>query len=260
MALDDTEAPDVAARHRQRREKFAGLTAERLRATEDCQFSLLPFDELARVTGNWYEACAQAMLRGNYSPIDELVRDQARVAAEQGFQLEDVMQLLRLCRRTAIEVEGWNEDQFADVDAIIDEAFAYLRNKVPWDIPDGLNYMTGRSRAAPPFGLAAEQPHGERRTHARNRLRLPIRIQGALRSGKVDEMTHTANVARGGLYFISSNPYTIGLTLTITYPYWEGPGAINKEYPARIVRVDAQADGRRGVAVKFLVSLERASL
>jgi hypothetical protein len=101
------------------------------------------------------------------------------------------------------------------------------------------------------------QRHPERRSFQRNRLRLPIRVRASFRTGPVEETTHTLNVARGGLYFLSGYPYVAGLPLLVTYPYWQDPDAINREYPARVVRVESQADGRRGVAVQFLVSLER---
>ncbi|MFQ5926517.1 MAG: PilZ domain-containing protein [Terriglobia bacterium] len=263
MVFDDSVVNDAATRHRHQREKFSTLTAERLRAAEDCQFSLLPFEELARVASGWYEACVQAMLRGNYGPIDELVREQARVAAEQGFELGDLLQLLRSCRHTAIEVEGWNEDQFADVDAVIDEALGHLRQQLPWEIPEELNYLTGKGRAAEAKieepAPVVEQPRGERRIHQRNRLRLPIRVRGTLSTGEIDEMSRTENVARGGIYFISKNPYFPGITVMVTYPFWQEPGAINKEYPAKVVRIDSRPDDRRGVAMQFLVSLERVT-
>lgn len=262
MSLEDGASTGAANRHRQRKEKFAGTAAERLRAAEDCQFSLLPYEELARVAGNWYEACAQAMLRANYAPIDDLTRQQARVAAEQGFELEDLLRLLRLCRRTAIEAEGWNEDQFGEVDAVIDEALGYIRQQVPWEIPEGLNYLTGKGRAAQAVAEpvpVVEEPRGERRTQRRNRLRLPIRVQGTLSTGEVDEVTHTENVARGGVYFISPNTFFPGINVTVTYPYWEGHGALNKAYPAKVVRIDSRPDAKRGVALHFQVSLERAT-
>ncbi|MFQ5818111.1 MAG: PilZ domain-containing protein [Terriglobia bacterium] len=262
MAFDDDTPADAGVRHRRRRQKFATLTAERLRAAVDCQFSLLPYHELARVAANWYEACAQAMLRGNYSPIDELIREQVRVAADQGFELDDLLQLLRFCRQTAIEVEGWNEDQFTNVDAVIDEALVALRPQLPWEIPAGLNYLTGKAHAAEAEVEApvpvVPRPHTERRSHARNRLHFFIRIRGTLSTGEIDEVARTENVARGGLYFLSRNPYIPGANLTVTYPYWQEPGAINKKYPAKVVRVDSRTDQYRGVAVQFLVSLGRA--
>ena len=261
----EAETTKAQSRQQERLQRYAAAAGEALRAAGECQFSLLPYEELVRVGGAWYEACAGGMLRGNYGPVDDWVRAQAQVAAEQGFELNDLLQLLRLCRQTAIEKDGWNEDQFADVDAIIDEALAALRQKVSWDIPPGLNYLTGltladreqtqREQEARAAAVLAAQPRGERRTHGRNKLRLPIRVRGVLGSGQVEEITRTENVARGGVYFLSTNPYFKGANLQVVYPYWTTPGAMNREYPAEVVRLDERDEKTKGVAVKFKVSL-----
>jgi len=151
------------------------------------------------------------------------------------------------------------EDQFADVDVIIDQVLRCLSDHVAWEIPEGFSYLTGKGRSAPtqPILAGLRQRCPERRSFQRNRLRLPIRVRASFRTGPVEETTHTLNVARGGLYFLSGHPYVAGLRLLVTYPYWQGHDAINREYPARVVRVESQADGRHGVAVQFLVSLER---
>lgn len=260
----DEETSKAQLRQDERRQRYAAAAGERLRAASDCQFSLLPYDELVRVAAAWYDACAEGMLRGNFSPIDKLIRQQVGVAAEQGFELEDLLELLRLCRLVAIEKDGWNEDQFADIDAIIDEALAALRQKISWTIPAGLNYLTGESQAdrdqarrqqeAQRAAAKAAEPRGERRIHSRNKLRMPIRVRGVLGTGPVDETTRTENVAKGGVYFLSENGYFKGANLQVMYPYWSTPGAINHEYPAVVVRVD-EREKLKGVAVKFLVSL-----
>lgn len=267
---EEQETTKAQARQTERRDRYAAAAGERLRGAAECQFSLLPYDELVRVAGTWYEACAEAMLRGNYASIDQLIREQTRVAAEEGFELDDLMQLLRLCRQVAIEKDGWAEDQFSDVDAVIDDALGALRGRVAWDIPEGLNYLTGLSKADRDRALhekeqreaarKAAEPRGERRTHGRNKLRLPIRVRGVLESGPVDEITRTDNVAKGGLYFLSDQPYFKGVSLQVMYPYWSTPGAINHEYRAQVVRLD-EREKRKGVAIKFLESLgAKASL
>ncbi|MDA2913084.1 PilZ domain-containing protein [Acidobacteriia bacterium AH_259_A11_L15] len=270
MESEEKELTKAQARQDERRDRYAAHAGEQLRQAGECQFSLLPYEELARVAANWYDASAQAMLRANYTLIDNLVRQEARVAAEQGFELADLVELFRLCRQVAIEKDGWNEDQFGDLDAIIDEALAALRGQVAWDIPEGYNYLTGKStadlerekheqeeRAAT---AKAAEPRGERRTHKRNKLRMPIRVHGMLTEGPVEEITRTENVAKGGVYFLSQNPYFKGAHLQVMYPYWSTPGAINSEYPAEVVRVDEREGGRKGVAVKFLVSLGSQAL
>ena len=89
----------------QRHAQFALQAADRIRCTESCSFSLLPQDELVRQAADWYQACAEGMLRGNYALIDLWVREQAARAAQEGFALEDLFELLRACRKCAIEVE-----------------------------------------------------------------------------------------------------------------------------------------------------------
>lgn len=256
-SLFDDEPTDSAARGKARREHYAGVAAEQLLGAADCQFCLLPYQELARAAGVWYEAATEAMMRANYGPLDEMIRDQVRIAAEQGFELDDILLLLRILRATAIKEEGWNPDQLAELDDVIDEALQALRGKVAWTIPEGLKYVTGESLSARGLAAAADKKSSERRTNIRNRLHLPIRVKSYLPVGAVDEITRTENVARGGLYFLSKNAYYKDVRLHIMYPYWDSPGAINTEYPAEVVRIDGEKGDIRGIAVHFLVNLGR---
>jgi hypothetical protein len=45
------------------------------------------------------------------------------------------------------------------------------------------------------------------------------------------------------------------MRLYVTYPYDSSPTAINKEFIARVVRIDPLPDGRNGIAVELLNSL-----
>jgi len=240
-----------------RRERYVTRAAERFCLANGSRYSLLPYQELARLAGLWYDACAEATLRGNYAPLADWVRNQAQAAADQGFELADLLQFLRVCRQVAIEKEGWNEDLFAELDAIIDEAFANLRHLLPWNIPEGLNYLTGKGRvdhAWEEYAASIIKPRRDRRAYCRNKLRFPIRVRGRLRTGSVDEFVYTENVARGGLYFLSNRPYFKGAKVGVIYPYWDTYGAINREYPAEVVRIDDHSTAK-GVAIKFLVNL-----
>lgn len=258
-SIFDDESSEAAGRQKGHRDRYAAAAAERLQGTIECQFSLLPYQELARAAGLWYDAVTEAMMRANYGPLDAVIRDMVRVAADQGFELEDILQLLRLSREVAIKEEGWNEDQFGEIDVVIDEALAALRGQVAWSIPEGLNYLTGKSLADRDLEVAAQagKTGGERRIHGRNRLRLPIRVKTYLPVGAVDEVTRTENLARGGVYFVSKHAYYKDLRLHIMYPYWTTPGALNVEYPAEVVRIDELPDGNKGIAVHFLVDLTR---
>ncbi|HSC77377.1 MAG TPA: PilZ domain-containing protein [Candidatus Acidoferrales bacterium] len=250
MPIEDSSRPVV--REGWRRERYSAAAAEQLREAKDCQFSFLPFEELAHLAGFWYEACAEAMVRGNYSALDRWIRTQAQMASEQGFELVSLLELLRVCRRVAIEKEGWNSEQFHEVDTVINECLAALSSQVSWKIPEGLDYITGKGRVEE---VKADEGPKERRTHNRSKLKMPIRISGYHLGESLDEYNHTLNVARGGLYFISQQNYARGIRVVVTYPYSREAGAINVDYPAEIVRVDALPEDKKGVAVKFLVSL-----
>jgi hypothetical protein len=264
MLLQKPELTKARARQqRQRRERFAAGTADAIGASGQNLYSLLPYQERVRQAASWYDACTEAMLRCNFAPLDEWIREQACTAAEENFGMKDLLQLLRTCRQSAIEIDGWDEDVFSAVDDVINEGLLAIRGKVPWDIPDRMNYL----KEAPSEPVlqpqliesdpiaCAETREGERRTSGRNQLALPIRVRSITEPNKNDETTRTQNVSLSGLYFRTQNNYQIGSPLQVTYPYWTGPGSINKEYPARVSRLDRLPDGSWGVAVEFLQNL-----
>src|SRR5579863_6885380 len=186
MLLQKPELTKAQTRQqRQRRERFAAGTADAIGAAGQCLFSLLPYQERVRQAASWYDACAQAMLRGNFAPLDAWIRRQACLTAEENFEMEDLMQLLRICRRSAVEIDGWDEDVFSAVDDVINEGLLAIRPKVPWNISDGLNYLKEAEsipalkpelNASEPIDCA-ETRQGERRESGRNRLALPIRVR-----------------------------------------------------------------------------------
>lgn len=251
------ERDEALVRHHKRREHYASAAAERIHGTSECQFSLLPFEELVRTAGVWFDAAHEALLRANYGPLDALIRDQVHVASEQGFELPDLLLLLRMMRQTAIKEEGWNEEHLLEMDTVVDEAIAGLRGQVAWDIPKGLNYLTGETEAdreRERLAAAAARGKADRRAFGRNKLHLPIRVRAFLPGGAVDEITRTENVAKGGLYFLSERPYYKGMRVHVIYPYWDSPGALNPEYEAEVVRID-ERESHNGIAIRFLTDL-----
>lgn len=264
MLLQRTEVTKEQARQQgQRCARFAAGTANAIGAAGECLFSLLPYEERVRQAASWYQACTQATLRCNFAPIDEWIRRHACLAAEEHFELEDLMQLLRICRSSAIEIDGWDEDVFSAVDDVINEGLRAIREKVSWDIPDHLNYLKeAQSEAASQPELIESDPiaralirNGERRETGRNRLALPIRVRCTLQKKQSDEITLTQNVSLSGFYFRTQKDYSLGSHLNVIYPYWTGPGSINREYPARVARLDPLPDRSWGVAVEFLQNL-----
>jgi hypothetical protein len=272
MLLDEDKVTEAAQFQRQRCAAFGARTAETIRAAKDCQFSLLPHEELARLASGWYDASAQAMLYGNFAPIDRWTQGQAQLAAAENFELEDMLGLLRICRSAAIQDEKWSEDIFSVVDEAINEALRCIGSAVSWNIPASLDYLRGNTgmpeRAEQPSvaQLAASKttvppaPISEawsgkrsenRRDFGRNCLKLPIRVRAAA-GAFLEELTHSENVSRSGLYFVTRrSAYKLQMALKITYPYWTERTAINQEYNAKVVRLDRLRDGLVGVAVEF---------
>ncbi len=207
------------------------------------------------------------MLRCNFAPLDKWIQLQTCLAAEEHFELQDLVQLLRICRRSAIEIDGWDEDVFSEVDDVINDGLLAIRANVSWNIPDKLNYLHDAGTApASPLKAAmadplagAEARDGERRASGRNQLALPIHIRCNTKDRQCDETTRTHNVSLTGLYFRTLENYQIASPLQVIYPYWTGPGSINRVYPARVARLDRLPDRSWGVAVEFLQNLHDKS-
>jgi len=238
-----------------RRKEFTERVAEQLRQAEACRYSFLPFDELQTIATGWHDACAEGMLQGDFSRLDRWLQSTIGVAAEQGFGLDDLLVLLQTCRRVAIQEIGWQEDLLADLDVTINESLAYMRAQVPWAIPEGLDYLTGKNHADRAAEPVTEEERGERRGHNRSHLSLPIRVRANSRGWKVEEFNKTANVARGGVYFSTRHTYMEDMHILVTYPYSDNHDAINCDYPAEVVRLDKLENGRTGVALRFKVGL-----
>jgi hypothetical protein len=250
---NDNEAR--AKRVSPQRQEFAARVAEQLRQAESCRFSFLPFDELRTIATGWYDACAEGMLQGNFSQLDSWLKNTIALAAEQGFELDDLLELLQTCRRVAIGDIGWQEDLLTDLDVTINESLAYMRSQIPWPIPEGIDYLKKGGPVAPAAESSTEESVGERRGHNRSPLSLPIRVCATAAGWKVEEFNKTTNVARGGLYFSTRHTYLEDMRVLVTYPYSDAPDALNRDYPAEIVRLDKLESGRTGVALRFKVDL-----
>lgn len=246
MPLEDYETTGAQLLQKRRCQSFASLTANRIQASENCLFSLLPWEELARMAANWYEACSQAMLRGNHAAIDQWVRNQAMEAVTRGFSPEDLVELLQICRSSAVETEQWSQDSLSPVEEVIAEALRSMNDT-------GGREGNGVGEHEP--SLEKKEMLGERRSFARNHLQFPIRVRSAAGPWRAEEITVTKNISRGGLYFVTEGHYQEEQVLHVCYPYWTDPGAINREYSAKVTRIERLSNRTWGVAIHFSESL-----
>jgi len=264
MALLKSETTKTHERAQKLRcDRFAAGAADAIGTDQQCLFSLLPYHERSRRAASWYTACAQGMLRCNYAPLDAWIKQQACLANAEHFELRDLLQLLRICRRSAIEIDGWDEDVFSAVDEVINEGIFAIRAEVSWEIPAKLNYLKhGECKTATILDLDSVEStlnsdarECERRVSGRNQLALPIRLRHTTEHGQREEITSTLNVSMTGLYFKTQANFVLQSRLQIIYPYWTDPGCINKEYAAEVARTDRLPDQWWGVAVEFLQNL-----
>jgi hypothetical protein len=255
----NSEVTEAQKRQKQRGVAFAAQAAARVRAADGCQFALLPENEIMKLIAAWYESCTQAMLTGNYALLGEWIREQADLATKNNFAFADLVELLRLCRSAAMEIERWDEDVFSPVEEVIGEELEIIRNQFALtnssSLDDALEPSESSASETPSAELREPGLAGERRLAHRARLQLPVRARGMTSGYLMDVLTLTECVSHAGLYFLAKGNFSAGRILAVTYPHWEGPGAINKEYAAQIVRVDSLPNGAQGIAIKFLKGL-----
>ena len=71
-----------------------------------------------------------------------------------------------------------------------------------------------------------------------------------------EDLRGSMSVSRSGVYFQTSEKgYKIGLRLFVTMPYSKQPAAINREYLAEVVRMDARSNGLTGIGIKILMEM-----
>lgn len=104
--------------------------------------------------------------------------------------------------------------------------------------------------------LSSDQPTERRRLRRRKAFR-PIRVRPAVPGdGDFDEVTGTVDAHREGLYFATERKsYKKGMRLFVTMPYSPHSQGTEGEYIGEVVRVDPLPDGKSGVAVHLIQSM-----
>jgi len=105
-------------------------------------------------------------------------------------------------------------------------------------------------------------PPAERRQLERFRVRVPLRFRPlGLASDQSEHFTETANISRGGFFFVTSAPLQVGMPIeaTLNMPAEVTGGKPNVTHcRARLVhaRPDAYSDGRMGFGAEIEVYIE----
>jgi hypothetical protein len=71
-----------------------------------------------------------------------------------------------------------------------------------------------------------------------------------------EDLRGSTSVSRSGVSFqTSEKSYEIGMRLFVTMPYSREPAAINREYLAEVVLLEALPNGLNGVGIKLLMEM-----
>ncbi len=98
----------------------------------------------------------------------------------------------------------------------------------------------------------------ERRQWRRSKLGLPLRARPSdpEKDDHFEDVRLTLNASRNGFYFATwSQSYYQGMRLFVTFPYSSSVGLADSEYIGQVVRVGRLSDGRLGVAVQLLATM-----
>jgi hypothetical protein len=100
-------------------------------------------------------------------------------------------------------------------------------------------------------------PQAERRGSRRCKINQLMRIRPSdPERDHFEDLRGSHSVSRSGVYFQTSEKgYEIGMRLFVTMPYSNMPSAMNREYLAEVVRLDALPNGLNGVGIKLLMEM-----
>ena len=105
-------------------------------------------------------------------------------------------------------------------------------------------------------------PPSERRQLERFRIRVPLRFRPiGLAAGAVEHYAETANISRGGFFFVTSAPLQVGMPIeaTLVMPSEVTGGKADETHcRARLVHAkpDAYSDGRMGFGAEIEMYIE----
>src|SRR6266481_2799722 len=106
-------------------------------------------------------------------------------------------------------------------------------------------------------GFSPKSTQSERRGTRRCKINQLMRIRPSdPEKEHFEDLRGTTSVSRSGVFFQTSETgYELGMRLFVTMPYSRDPAAINREYLAEVVRLDALPNGLNGIGIKLLMEM-----
>jgi hypothetical protein len=113
------------------------------------------------------------------------------------------------------------------------------------------------SRKPSNFSSSRAAFQSERRASRRCKITQLMRIRPSdPERDDFEDIRGSMSVSRSGAYFqTSERTYEVGMRLFVTMPFTKDPAAMNREYLAEVVRMEALTNGLTGVGVKLLMEM-----
>lgn len=107
----------------------------------------------------------------------------------------------------------------------------------------------------------SEKQYPEKRRSRRAKIAKPLRVRPSEpRDQHFEDMPVSINASKEGIYFHTRRPnYYKGMRVFVTFPFASAHDPMNCEYVAEVVRVEPQPNGRFGVALHLLMTVNYSS-
>jgi hypothetical protein len=101
----------------------------------------------------------------------------------------------------------------------------------------------------------------EKRISRRAKMARPMKVRPSEpRDDHFEDMIVSVNASKEGIYFVSRRAgYYKGMRVFVTFPYSSPHDPMNCEYVAEVVRVEALANGKFGVALHLQMTMNYSS-
>jgi hypothetical protein len=106
-----------------------------------------------------------------------------------------------------------------------------------------------------------EQQYAEKRQSRRAKIAKPLRVRPSEpRDEHFEDLPVSVNASKEGIYFHSRKAnYYKGMRVFVTFPFTSAHDPMNCEYVAEVVRVETLPNGKFGVALHLLMTVNYSS-
>jgi hypothetical protein len=101
------------------------------------------------------------------------------------------------------------------------------------------------------------KPHAEQRKSRRAKIAKPLRVRPSEpRDEHFEDLPVSVNASKDGVYFQTRREsYYKGMRVFVTFPFSSAHDPMNCEYVAEVVRVETLPNGKFGIAVHLMMTM-----